>query len=51
MNRLIAVFAFVIFAIFLAILGFEVPSPDLLIVIAITLVLAGYDFWKSNSDR
>lgn len=51
MNRILAIFAFVIFAGFLAILGSEVPSPDLLAVITITVVLAGVDFWRSRSDN
>ncbi len=29
MNRILALFAFIIFAIFLGILAFGVPSPDL----------------------
>ena len=48
MNRILALFAFVVFAGFLAILGKEVPSPDLLAVIGLTLLLAGYDFWRSS---
>ena len=51
MNRILALFAFAVFAGFLAILGLEVPSPDLLVVIAISLALAGYDFWRSSADR
>ena len=31
MNRFLALFAFVVFAIFVGILAFEVPSPDLVI--------------------
>ena len=38
MSRLLALFAFAIFAIFVGILGWKVPSLDLLLVIALTLV-------------
>ena len=48
MNRILAIFAFLVFFAFLAILGKEVPSPDLLVVIGFTLALAGYDFWRSS---
>ncbi len=48
MNRFLALAAFAVFAGFLFILGMEVPSPDLLAVIGFTLVLAGYDFWRSS---
>lgn len=51
MNRALAVVAFLFFAAFLAILGFGVPSPDLLIVITLTLCLAAFDFWKSVRRR
>lgn len=48
MNRLIALFAFAVFAGFLAILALEVPSPDLVIVILVTVALVGYDFLTSS---
>lgn len=48
MNRFLALFAFAVFAVFLLILGKEVPSPDLLAVIGVTLALAGYDFWRAR---
>ena len=47
MDRLIALFAFAIFAIFLGILSFEVMSWDLKAIILLTLAAAGYDFWTS----
>lgn len=50
MGRLIALFAFVIFAGFLVILGVEVPSPDLLVIIAFTLALVAYDMWSSSKN-
>lgn len=48
MNRLTALFAFLVFAGFLAILVIEVPSIDLVLVIALTAALAGYDFLTSS---
>ncbi len=51
MNRILALFAFVIFAAFLLILAFKVPSPDLVIVIVLTLLLVAYDFWNSSKDN
>ena len=50
MNRLIALFAFIVFAGFLAILAFEVPSIDLVIVILLTLGLVAYDFATSSGN-
>lgn len=47
MNALLAIFAFLVFAGFLVILAIEVPSPDLIAVIALTLVLAAIDFIRS----
>lgn len=51
MNRLLALVAIVVFAGFLAILAFEVPSPDLVAVIVLTIALAGYDFLTSSKNR
>ena len=51
MNRLLALFAFAVFAGFVGILAFEVPSPDLILVIALTLVLVAYDMITSASDK
>lgn len=48
MNRLLALFAFVVFAAFVIILAVKVPSPDLVIVIALTLALVAYDFVTSS---
>jgi|TARA_R110002074_G_scaffold3167_1_gene17125 uncharacterized membrane protein YoaK (UPF0700 family) len=50
MNRFLALFAFVVFAIFVGILAFEVPSPDLVIVILITMALLAYDFITSSQN-
>ncbi|WP_172960943.1 hypothetical protein [Oceaniglobus roseus] len=51
MNRLLALFAFVIIAIFLGILAFKVPSPDLVAVILLTLGLVAYDFATSSGNN
>ncbi|WP_176473913.1 hypothetical protein [Actibacterium ureilyticum] len=48
MNRLTALIAFAVFAGFLAILAFSVPSIDLVLVIVLTLGLAAWDFLTSN---
>lgn len=48
MNRLVALIAFLVLVGFLAILATWVPSPDLLIVIGLTIVLVGYDFITSS---
>lgn len=50
MNRFLALFAFVVFAGFVGILAFEVPSPDLVIVIVFTLLLVAYDFITSSKN-
>lgn len=51
MNRLIALFAFAALAAFLGILAFEVPSPDLIAVIVLTILLVGYDFITSSGKK
>lgn len=51
MNRLLAIFAFVIFLIFVGILAYEVPSPDLIIVIVLTTALVAYDFVTSSKNK
>lgn len=50
MNRLTAIIAFATLAAFLAVLAFEVPSPDLIIVILITMALVVYDFITSSGS-
>ena len=47
MRLLLALFAFATFAAFVAILAIEVPSPDLVAVIVLTLALVAYDFLTS----
>lgn len=51
MNRLTALIAFGFLAGFLAILAIEVPSPDLVIVIALTGALVAYDFLTSSGRK
>jgi|AntAceMinimDraft_12_1070368.scaffolds.fasta_scaffold257256_1 hypothetical protein len=51
MNRLLALLAFVTIAIFLLILAFNVPSPDLVIIVLITLCFVAYDFVTSSGDK
>jgi hypothetical protein len=48
MNRLLPLIALVIFAGFVGILAFKVPSPDLIIIILFTLGLVAYDFFSSS---
>ena len=47
LNKLVALIAFLVLAGFLAILAFEVPSPDLIVVILLTAALVAYDFVSS----
>ncbi len=47
MDRTIAVAALVILAAFLAVLVWKVPRADLIGVIALTLGLAAYDFFRT----
>ena len=51
MNRLLALFAFAIFAIFVGILALEVPSPDLVAVVLLTTALVAYDFLTSSGNK
>jgi hypothetical protein len=45
------ILAFVVFAGFLAILAIEVPSPDLIAVILLTLVLVAWDFLSGRRGK
>ncbi len=56
-DKLMALFSFVLFAVFLAVLGIWVESVSLKVVLIITVLMCGYDFWldafsrkKSDSD-
>ena len=51
MNRILALLAFVAIAAFLLILAVNVPSPDLIIVVVITLGFIGYDFFTSSRNK
>lgn len=44
-DKILALFSFVAFAVFLAILGIWVESLSLKVVLVITAVMCGYDFW------
>lgn len=50
MNRLTAIIALATLAAFLGILAYQVPSPDLIIVILITGALVVYDFITSSGS-
>ncbi len=47
MDKLMALLAFATLAGFLGILGWFVPEIDLVLVIALTVGLIGYDFFSS----
>ncbi len=51
MNRVLAVFAFAVLAVFLYILGSKIGSLDLWLVILFTAALAGYDFLTSSKNK
>ncbi|MBO6853633.1 MAG: hypothetical protein JJ872_07700 [Marivivens sp.] len=47
MDRLMSLLAFAVLLGFLGILGYFVPSPDLLAVIGLTVGLVGFDMYRS----
>lgn len=54
-DKLMALFSFALFALFLAVLGIWVESLSLKVVLAVTALMCGYDFWldtviKKNAD-
>ncbi len=51
MNRLLALFAFVVFAGFLGILIIGVPSPDLIVIVLLTVGLVAYDMLTSSGKK
>ena len=51
MNQFLALFAFLIFLGFAAILAINVPSPDLVIVVILTIGLVAYDFYTSSGKK
>ncbi|MCB1505653.1 MAG: hypothetical protein KDJ47_11815 [Hyphomicrobiaceae bacterium] len=58
-DKILALISFAMFAVFLAILGIWVESTSLKIVLIITVLMCGYDFWRDafssrntgNNDR
>ena len=51
MNRLLALFAFVVLAAFLYILASKIGSLDLWLVTILTAALAAYDFVTSSKNN
>ncbi|MBE0453328.1 hypothetical protein [Roseovarius autotrophicus] len=51
MNRILALFAFVVLAGFLYILASKIGSLDLLLVTVLTVALAAYDFVTSSKNK
>jgi hypothetical protein len=51
MDRLLALFAFLILLCFLMILMLKVGRLDLSIVIVVTLLMAAYDLFQATSRR
>lgn len=50
-DTIIKIVAFALLAASIAILGIWVPHTDLLLVIALTIVLAGYDFFWADRKK
>lgn len=46
MNNLLALFAYLVMVGFLAILAIHVPRADLIVIIGLTLLLAGWDLYQ-----
>lgn len=51
MNRILALFAFAVFAVFLYILASKIGTLDLWIVTVFTAALAAYDFVTSSQNK
>ncbi|MDP2083583.1 MAG: hypothetical protein Q8K20_00165 [Gemmobacter sp.] len=47
MDKLVAIFAFVVFLVFVGILIWHVPRLDLMAVVGLTVVLTGWDLARS----
>lgn len=47
-DRIMALVAYLVLLGFLAVLAIGVPHFDLILVVIITLGLAGWDFWKHS---
>jgi hypothetical protein len=50
-DRILALLAFALFAVFLGIVGLTVKRVDLLTVLIIGIALAGYDLWRELKPR
>lgn len=50
-DRIIGILAFAALAATFGVLVGFVPSPDMVIVLAVVLAMAGYDFWRSLFTR
>jgi hypothetical protein len=51
MNRIMAIFAFLVLVGFLAILMIHVPRLDLGAVIVVTILLAAWDLFTTHGNR
>jgi len=51
MDKLMALIAFAMMAGFVGILITYVPSPDLIAVVVLTVVLVAYDFYASTMKK
>ncbi len=50
-DAILSIVALAGFVAFLFILGWWVREPDLVVVLAIGVVLAAYDFWRAHQLR
>ena len=50
-DRILAVVALVVLALFLAVVPIFVPHPDLIVLAIICFLLAAFDFWRQLSQR
>jgi hypothetical protein len=51
MNRLLALFAFLVFVGFLGVLVMGVPSPDLIVIVLLTAGLVAWDMITSSGKK
>lgn len=50
-SKLLALFAFAVFVIYLGVLAIRVPRLDLQIVIGLTILLVIYDLWTEIGKK
>ncbi len=50
-DAILSIIALAGFVAFLFILGWWVLEPDLIVVLAIGVVMAAYDFWRAHRQR